>query len=95
MIELEMNVITFRSTHHAIKTEKELKKEGINIKVIPTPREITSSCGLSIRFNDEDKDKVLSIINDMITDEGMFLKGIYKIKRTKEKVDVIELNKGE
>ncbi len=95
MIEIEMNVITFRSTHHAIKTEKALKKEGLGIKVIPTPREITASCGLSIRFEDEDKEKVFSVIDNLVENENIIIKGIYKIVRTKEKVDVIELNKGE
>lgn len=95
MIEIQMNVITFRSTHHAIKTEKALKKENLPIKVIPTPREITASCGLSIRFEDEDQEKVFEVVNDLVENENIIIKGIYKIVRTKEKVDIIELNKGE
>ena len=48
-LEKEFYVIVFDSTHHAIQTEKRLK-ESFQIEMIPTPREITASCGLSIKF---------------------------------------------
>ncbi len=40
-------IISFESTHHAIKMEMELSKK-ILTKTIPTPRTITASCGLTI-----------------------------------------------
>ncbi|MDO5707630.1 MAG: DUF3343 domain-containing protein [Andreesenia angusta] len=92
MIETEMNVITFRSTHHAIKTEKALKKREFKIKVIPTPREITASCGLSIRFEDEEKDDIFSVLKEMISEGQIILRGVFNIIRTKEKVEVNELD---
>lgn len=42
-------VLTFQSVSHSMMTEKELLEEGYEIKTIPTPREISKSCGLSIR----------------------------------------------
>lgn len=92
MIETKMNVITFRSTHHAIKTEKTLKNKEFNIKVIPTPREITASCGLSIKFDDEEKKDIFEALKELAKNEGIVLKGVYKINRTKEKVDLEELD---
>lgn len=58
MFEKEFYVIVFDSTHHAIQTEK-LLKEKYKIETIPTPREITASCGLSIKFNTEQLDSIV------------------------------------
>lgn len=49
-------VITFESTHVAMRTEKTL--EHLDIDVIPTPRQLTTSCGISIRANVTDLDVI-------------------------------------
>lgn len=41
-------LVTFFSTHHALKAEKTLKGVSAHIDLIPTPREISSECGFSI-----------------------------------------------
>ena len=42
-------------------------------RTIPTPREITHSCGLAIKFDLKDIDLVRNIINDNeLTIEGIF-----------------------
>lgn len=76
-MEENFYVVSFDSTHHAIKAEKLFKENNLNIKMMPTPREITASCGLSIRFEVEDLEAVESII---IKDE-LSIKGKYLIKR--------------
>jgi len=43
-------VITFDSTHAAMEAEKRFLKTGAKIHVIPTPRQITANCGLSIKI---------------------------------------------
>lgn len=68
-------VIAFDSTHYAIQGEKTLKDKDIDIKVIPTPREITASCGLSIRFNLEFYDQVKNILEEA----SLSIRGIYKL----------------
>lgn len=68
-------VITFDSTHHAIKGEKLLKDMGIEIKMIPTPREITASCGLSIRFEPQ----ALETVKSGIRNSELLINGIYEI----------------
>nr|WP_312576526.1 DUF3343 domain-containing protein [Sedimentibacter sp.] len=55
--------ITFKSVSYAMKFETSLKKYDIIIKIIPVPRSISSSCGLCVRFNMLDKDKLEDIIN--------------------------------
>ncbi len=37
---------------------KVLKKGGVTVKLIPTPREYSSDCGMAVRFNVQDMDAV-------------------------------------
>jgi undecaprenyl pyrophosphate synthase len=41
-------IITFDSTHHAISAQKTLSDRGVSFRVIPTPAEITSDCGIAL-----------------------------------------------
>ena len=54
----EMYIISFNSTHQAIKCDKAFGKNEIDYTVLPTPREISQSCGMSIRFGLEDIDLI-------------------------------------
>lgn len=76
-MEENFYVISFDSTHHAIKAEKLFKERNLNIKMMPTPREITASCGLSIRFEAGD----LYEVKDIISKEELSVKGKYEIRR--------------
>lgn len=73
----EMYIVSFSSTHHAIRTDKLLGENGIKCTTLPTPREITASCGISIRFSEEDMDKVVNILDE----NNIEYKGIYNISR--------------
>lgn len=44
-------VILFFTTSSAMQTEKLLKKEGYTVKLIPTPRQFSSDCGIALRFD--------------------------------------------
>lgn len=46
-----MVVIAFESTHAAMVAQKLLA--GMRFDVIPTPTDITASCGISLRIADE------------------------------------------
>ena len=46
----EMYIVSFNSTHHAIRLDKLLTEASVRATTLPTPREITASCGISIRF---------------------------------------------
>ncbi|TJX13573.1 DUF3343 domain-containing protein [Tissierella creatinini] len=84
----EYVVLTFNSTHHAISGEKIFKDNDIGFKTIPTPREITLSCGLSILFALEDLDKV----KDLVKNNALAIKGVYRynIKGKEKHVTEIE-----
>lgn len=70
-------VVSFNSTHHAIRTEKLLLAEGLKIMTLPTPREIAASCGLSIKFELEDLEKVNSIMKE----NSLERRGIFHITK--------------
>jgi len=44
---VEIAVLTFSSTHAALKAEKRLKEKGMVGELVPVPREISASCGLA------------------------------------------------
>lgn len=41
-------VLTFESVNFTMQAESIFEDNGLKLKIIPTPREISSSCGLSI-----------------------------------------------
>jgi hypothetical protein len=46
-------IIAFVNTHAAIGTQKALETAGLQAHIMPTPREITAGCSLSLRFPPE------------------------------------------
>ena len=49
----------FRSRQQVMRFESVLKRRGVRVSVISTPRDVSVGCGLSVRFEIEDADKVL------------------------------------
>lgn len=77
MNEEIFNLIAFNSTSNAIRAEKELKLNDIEVKVLPVPREITASCGLSIRIKTEDLEKAMSTLKE----ENIDVAGYYNVSK--------------
>ena len=50
MVEDGDCVAIFQSIHKVMKAEKILKGHELEILLIPVPRQLTSDCGLAIRF---------------------------------------------
>ncbi|MCR6545794.1 DUF3343 domain-containing protein [Dehalobacterium formicoaceticum] len=75
------NVISFQSTHYAIITEKTLK-ERFPVTLIPTPRSITASCGLSLKFEPEMLPDVVQDLKTTPINEEML--ALYQIEKTPE-----------
>ena len=53
----------FNNRTHALQFSNQIKKMGVNIKIINTPREISTSCGLSIMFDIRYLNQARSIVN--------------------------------
>ncbi|MBC7233313.1 MAG: DUF3343 domain-containing protein [Chloroflexi bacterium] len=49
MAETEYAVVLFYSTQGAIKAERALLRAGFAVKLIPTPRQLSSDCGTALR----------------------------------------------
>lgn len=81
MIEEIYGLITFKSTHHTIQAEGFLKDKDLDFKTIPTPREISKSCGLAILFNLDD----LHLVEDVIDENIIKIDSIYRYSKSREK----------
>jgi len=46
----DYRVILFATTNHALRGEKVLKRAGLQAKLIPVPRHLSSDCGISLRI---------------------------------------------
>jgi hypothetical protein len=51
-------VVTFFGSHHALRAEEVLKKNGLQAVLIPGPREISPNCGVALRFEYSHRDEV-------------------------------------
>jgi hypothetical protein len=51
-------IILFDSIHQLLKAEKILKENCVWHEVVPTPRDLSSDCGSSIKINEEKKEIV-------------------------------------
>lgn len=77
-------VITFKSTHHTIQAEGFLKDKGLVFKTIPTPREITKSCGLAILFALSD----LNIVEEVLAEDSITIDSVYKYIKSRQNSSV-------
>ncbi len=66
-------VAAFHATYAVLKAEKLLKGLGLRVKLIPVPRQISSNCGISVRFDCDDLEKVRQAVAGLAEDlEGIF-----------------------
>jgi hypothetical protein len=47
----QYGVVLFHTTSAVMRAERLLIKEGYSIKLIPTPRQFSSDCGIALRFD--------------------------------------------
>jgi hypothetical protein len=69
-------VVVFASTHFAIRAEKLAKEKGLEVKLIPVPRYLSSDCGVCLRFSWDQKREIEEILNRAyIQMEGIYCEG--------------------
>lgn len=44
------SVILVHSTSHAVHAERVLRRAGLTVRLIPTPRHLSSDCGSAVRI---------------------------------------------
>ena len=71
-------IASFRSRQQVLKFESALRREGLRVSVITTPRDVSMGCGLSIRFELEDYPLVREVYHHLRPSN---LIGFYRITR--------------
>jgi hypothetical protein len=56
MTEKQHVVVLVYSTSYALRAEKVLGKAGIDCKLIPVPRHLSSDCGVCVRVRRSDRE---------------------------------------
>ena len=69
-------VILFKSVSYALKAEKILKAKGIAHKLIPVPKEISSDCGVCLRFEENFQDQIKEALTNNVQMEEIRFIGI-------------------
>jgi hypothetical protein len=54
--------LLFHSTQGAIKAERALLRAGVQVKLIPTPRQLSSDCGTALRCAWSDVEAVTAVL---------------------------------
>jgi hypothetical protein len=62
MVKENDYVVIFNSIHRVLKAEKILKQAGVDFLLIPVPRQLTSDCGLALRFAPETRAVLLQTL---------------------------------
>ncbi|WP_142414112.1 DUF3343 domain-containing protein [Hathewaya massiliensis] len=72
--------ILFPNYTEGVKLEAILKKEKIKYVISPTPRQLSSCCGISIKYEKEDEEKIKTLVeeNKVITEGFFSLKRVIK-----------------
>ncbi len=72
---MSLGVVLFASTHFAIRAEKLAKENGLNVKLIPVPRQLSSDCGVCLRISWEQKNR----IEEILAQAGVPMEGVHRL----------------
>lgn len=81
-------VISFENTHTAMLAQK-LLKPNFKFQVIPTLREITQSCGISIMLQDITQEAAVSAVKALELDDNLYK--LYSVNKINGKNEIAEL----
>ncbi len=71
-------LFTFVNIHALIKAERLLKKKGLSAKLIPTPKTLSSECGMSLLVDECIVDKAQEVLQKA----GVEVTGLYDYSRS-------------
>ncbi len=72
-------IAAFRSRQQVLRFESALKRASIRVQVVSTPRDVAVGCGLSVRFEMQDADRVIGVYQKTLPGN---LIGFYRVERT-------------
>ncbi|MGR6835580.1 DUF3343 domain-containing protein [Syntrophomonas erecta] len=75
--ELYNYYILFPNHHEGLRAHRKIKAAGLKCTIAPTPREASSSCGISLLINEENIETITTLLeeNDIKTN------GIARVKK--------------
>ncbi len=62
MVEEGQLLAVFNSGHRVMQAEDLLKQGGFQILLIPAPRRLQTDCGLAIRFDPEERERIMQTL---------------------------------
>lgn len=66
---------TFETTHMALLFEKTCRARGLNVRIVPVPRQISTSCGLACSYPcDLEKE-----IRDIVLEKHIDVEGYHQL----------------
>lgn len=65
-------IITFFSSHHAVQAESLLKKEKLEVKLVPGPKDISPNCGIALLFRGEKLTAERILADKKVKIDGIF-----------------------
>lgn len=71
-------IAAFRSRQQVLHFEDTLRRAGLNVGVVTTPRAVAMGCGLSARFRMEDADRVRQLLR---RENPGNLIGLYRVEQ--------------
>ncbi len=85
---MEYGLVVFRARSETIAFANTLKSNGINVLIVSTPREISVSCGISVRFSPGYINLVKKIISNKRFNS---FSGVYLIKQSGPNLKIMPL----
>lgn len=71
-------IAAFRSRQQVMRYEGVLRRAGVNVRVISTPRDVAIGCGLSIQFDMAD----IRAVQQVLGGRPANMIGVYSVDRT-------------
>lgn len=65
-------IITFYNSHHAVRAERVLQVHSIPNRTVPCPRELSSSCGVALRFPAAD----IELVRHLLAQAGVRVESV-------------------
>ena len=78
-------LVTFQNTHEAMKAERESLLKQVKVVVVPTPTQITKSCGISLKVDEENIKNIIKLVKS----ENIKVKEIFALDGENVKIMTI------
>lgn len=80
-------IFTFNSTSQALKGEKVMKQAAAHFVMMPTPREVSTSCGLAVKVNPVEAEKYYRLL----VEHRVSIAGVFRLTRKGRKTEINNL----